>query len=83
MKSEQARVREELAISLEELQRELKLRSVDDNVMMLLITIVTNRTVIVDNFIPAEEVEKVSSRAVYDEDTEQWSLIPTSQLRDK
>lgn len=65
MKSEQARVREELAISLEELQRELKLR-----------------TVIVDNFIPAEEVEKISSRAVYDEDTEQWSLIPTSQLQD-
>lgn len=29
MKTEQARVREELAISLEELQRELKLRSGD------------------------------------------------------
>ena len=42
-----------------------------------------NRTVIVDNFIPAEEVDNISSRAVYDEDTEQWSLIATSQLRDK
>ena len=82
MKSEQARVREELAISLEELQRELKLRSVNND-MMLLITMVTYRTVIVDNFIPAEEVEKISGRALYDEDTEQWSLIPTSQLRDK
>ena len=41
MKSEQARVREELAISLEELQRELKLRSVDND-MILLITMVTD-----------------------------------------
>ncbi|XP_065919368.1 kinesin-like protein KIF3B [Dysidea avara] len=66
MKSEQAKVREELAISLEELQRDLKLRSV-----------------IVDNFIPPEEVEMISSRAEYDEETERWSLIPTSQLKDR
>ena len=82
MKTEQARVREELAISLEELQRELKLRSFGDDI--LYITMVTiDRTVIVDNFIPAEEVERISSRAVYDEDTEQWSLLPTSRLQDK
>jgi len=39
--------------------------------------------VIVDNFIPPEEVEMISSRAEYDEETERWSLIPTSQLKDR
>ena len=83
MKSEQARVREELAISLEELQRELKLRLTDEISCNTLSPQYITRTVIVDNFIPAEEVEKISSRAVYDEDTEQWSLIPTSQVQDR
>ena len=34
----------------------------------------TPRTQIVENFIPAEEVEKVTQRAFYDEDTDEWKI---------
>jgi len=30
----------------------------------------------VDNFIPAEEVERLTTRAYYDEDTDEWKLKP-------
>ena len=34
------------------------------------------RTQIVENFIPAEEVKKVTQRAFYDEDIDEWKLNP-------
>ena len=34
------------------------------------------RTQIVENFIPVEEVEKVTQRAFYDEDMDEWKLKP-------
>ena len=34
------------------------------------------RTQIVDNFIPLEEVEKVTRRAFYDEDMDEWQIKP-------
>ncbi|KAF6029688.1 KIF3C [Bugula neritina] len=34
------------------------------------------KMLIIDNFIPAEDKQKVQSRAVYDEDKDQWTLSP-------
>lgn len=58
-REEQIRIREDLALTLENLQQEQKLRSL-----------------IVDNFIPPVETEKVVGRAVYCEDEEDWKLKP-------
>ena len=35
-----------------------------------------NRKLIVDNFIPLAEVDKVKGRAVLSRDTDKWSLSP-------
>lgn len=56
---EQFKVKEDLALTLESLQREQKLRSL-----------------IVENFIPPVETEKVVGRAVYSEEEEDWRLRP-------
>lgn len=44
MKSEQARVREELAISLEELQRELKLRLLNNDVIVFITMVIVGQS---------------------------------------
>ncbi|KAL5471016.1 hypothetical protein EMCRGX_G029088 [Ephydatia muelleri] len=60
-KEEQVRVREGLLLTLEDLQKDLKLR-----------------TLIVENFIPADDVSRFKQRAVFDEETEEWKLTTTT-----
>ena len=36
------------------------------------------RTLIVDNFIPADDVARFKQRAVFDEETEEWKLTTTT-----
>lgn len=38
------------------------------------------RYLIIENFIPPEEKVKILSRVVYDEDEDQWSLLPLSEV---
>lgn len=89
-KREQARAREELVIILENLQKELKLRSVTcgwtsgkfvPSVPLPLHTHThgttsTCRTLIVDNFVPPEVAQRVRDRAVYNEEEETWTMAP-------
>ena len=37
------------------------------------------RSLIIQNFIPPDEKLKLTNRAVYDEENEQWRLKPSSQ----
>lgn len=37
------------------------------------------RSLIIQNFIPPDEKQKLTNRAVYDEENEQWRLKPSSQ----
>ena len=36
---------------------------------------------IIDNFIPPEDKQKVQGRAVYDEDEDMWTLSPFSKAK--
>lgn len=37
------------------------------------------RTLIIENFLPPDEKTKLTNRAVYDEENEEWKLKPSSQ----
>lgn len=77
-REEQIRIREDLALTLENLQREQKLRHGcwGKNCTMRTLPSFLCRSLIVDNFIPPVETEKVIGRAVYCEEEEDWKLKP-------
>lgn len=37
------------------------------------------RTLIIENFLPPDEKTKLTNRAMYDEENEEWKLKPSSQ----
>eukprot|EP00794_Sanderia_malayensis_P017022 gene17022-18736_t len=56
--------RQDLEKNLEDLNRELKLR-----------------TLIIENFLPPEDKDKMRNRATFDEDTGEWKLRPLTQVQ--
>ncbi|XP_014002799.1 kinesin-like protein KIF3B isoform X1 [Salmo salar] len=67
--------RQELEQTQNELTRELKLNTTD-------LVVLSARHLIIENFIPMEEKNKIVNRALLDEEDDRWKMRPITRIED-